>query len=180
MGYVGYAVELYFDPDLTPKIRTLWDAIRTTCGGVAVGVHPHISLAVVNIAQPEQLRTLTQAFAQQASPLPIQLDAIGTFPGGEGVVYLAPVVTLELLELHRNFHQQLTANGLASFPYYRPGRWIPHCTVGIRLPQEKIACAIDLCRSSAAFQSGSLPEISLIELPAVREIVRFPLGDHPL
>ncbi len=176
MGYVGYAVELYFDAALTTEIRALWATIHTTCGGGAVGVHPHISLAVVETAQPENLSQLVKTFAQQNGPLSIMLDAIGTFPGAEGVVYLVPVVTLDLLELHRDFHQQLATHALTSYPYYRPGQWIPHCTVGIQLPPEKIAAAIDLCRASSVFQRGDLWAISLIELPAVRELTRYPLA----
>lgn len=176
MGYTGYAVELYFDAATTAKIRPLWDAIHASCGGSPVGVQPHISLAAVPAEQPEQLLAITQAFAQQTAPLAVQLDAVGTFPGAEGVVYLAPVVTQTLLALHRAFHQQLNANGLISFPYYRPDQWVPHCTVGIRLPPEQIGCAINRCRQSDVFQRGELVAISLIELPAVRELAQFPLG----
>ncbi|MCX6048920.1 MAG: 2'-5' RNA ligase family protein [Chloroflexi bacterium] len=175
MGYVGYAVELYFDPALSAKIRRLWETIHTTCGGAAVGVEPHISLAVVDTPQPDQLQQLTKIFAQQHAPLPIALDAIGTFPSAEGVVYLAPVVTLALLELHRDFHQQLADNALIAYPYYRPGQWIPHCTVGIQLPAEKIADALACCRASAIFERGHLMAISLIELPAVRELAQYVL-----
>lgn len=176
MAYTGYAVELYFDAALTAKVKTLWSTIYANCGGVAVGVQPHISLAVVQTEQPKSLLTLTQTFAQQTAPLSVQLGAVGTFPSAEGVVYLAPVVTQALLALHQAFHETLSAHSLTSFPYYRPDSWIPHCTVGIRLPPEQIACAINFCRQSDVFQRGVLVAVSLIELPAVHELAHFPLN----
>ena len=52
MPYVGYAVELYFDPVMTAKIKILWDAIRIKCGDSGeIGVQPHISLAVIEDEQ---------------------------------------------------------------------------------------------------------------------------------
>jgi hypothetical protein len=126
--------------------------------------------------KPERLRALTADFARRSSGLSIALSAIGMFPTAEGTLYLAPVVTSELLELHRAFHLELDANGLTSHRYYRPGNWIPHCTVGIGLSSQALACAVDLCLRSEAFVTGNLVEMALIELPDVREVYRVPMG----
>src|SRR5260221_14626041 len=88
MPYVGYAVVLYFNPVMTAKIKTLWDAIRINCGSREVGVQPHISLAVIEDEKPTLLSALTGAFAQRSKRLPVALNAIGIFPTAEGVVYL--------------------------------------------------------------------------------------------
>jgi hypothetical protein len=177
MPYAGCAVELYFDPVRTEKIKSLWDAIRLQCGGREGGVNPHITLALIENEKPERLRALTAEFARRSHGQSITLSAIGIFPTAEGAIYLAPVVTSELLELHRAFHVELGANGLTSHRYYRPGNWIPHCTVGIGLSSQALACAVDLCVRSEAFLTGSLVEMALIELPDVREVYRVPMGE---
>ncbi len=164
-----YAVELHFDDESRAALVTLSTQVHVTCGGmdlVAAGGAPHVSLALFDRLDPGQLQPLLMIFATQVAPFPLHFAAIGTFPGDQGVLYLAPVVTLQLLTRHRDFHAQLTAAGLSSNALYQPNRWVPHCTIGFRLPVAALGNGVDLCRAA------SWPTTVLVS--AIRLIAFFP------
>ena len=55
-----------------------------------------------------------------------------------GTCFIKPTVTEELLNIHIKYHEQFKALSGNSNPYYLPGRWNPHCTLGIGLSTEKL------------------------------------------
>ena len=176
---MGYAVELNLSRDSAVRVVKVWESLaREGISSVMldVGARPHISLAVLDDLNPEALRTDLSRFAEHTPPLSLDLASAGTFPTAEGVVFLAPVVTQELLAVHSRFHSLLTERGIDSAAYYRPGNWVPHCTVAIDLAPGKIGAALENCVRSEAFGAVDLDEVSLIEFRPVREIYAFPLG----
>ena len=175
---MGFAVELYFDAATEASLRELWEALSNE--GISdvmpsIGARPHISLATFECIDLVSLREELRSLARVAQPLTVTLGAVGTFPTAEGVVYLAPVVTQEFLSLHKRLHARLSDLGIASAEYYRPGKWIPHCTAAIDLDAEEVSSAVDLCLRSNVFVTARLTEIGLIEFRPVRDICVFPL-----
>lgn len=176
---MGFAVELHIDEANATPIVALSDAIYAQCGGASLtgmGGHPHISLTVfAQLADPAPVAVLLAEFAAEISPIPVTFSAIGVFSGTQGVVYLAPVVTAELLAYHRRFHERLAAQAIPSNAYYLPGNWIPHCTVGFELPADKIGQAVTLCQQANIFRAVTLTTIRLIEFRPVRPIFTYHL-----
>lgn len=176
---MGFAVELHIDEVNAAPIVALSDAIYARCGGLSLtgmGAHPHISLTVfTELADPAPGDALLAEFAAVTPPIPVTFSAIGVFSGTQGVVYLAPVVTAELLALHRRFHERLAALAIPSNAYYLPGNWIPHCTVGFELPAEQIGQAVALCQQAHVFHAATLTTIRLIEFRPVRPIFTYHL-----
>ena len=176
---MGYAVELNLSWDSAARVVKVWESLaREGISSVMldVGAQPHISLAVFEDLNPKALGTDLSRFSEHTPPLSLDLASAGTFPTAEGVVFLAPVVTRELLAVHGKFHSLLRERGIDSVAYYRPGNWVPHCTVAIDLAPDKIGAALEMCVQSDAFGAVELDELSLIEFRPVREIYTFPLG----
>jgi 2'-5' RNA ligase len=176
---MGYAVELNLSRDGAARVVKVWESLaREGINSVMLdlGAQPHISLAVLEDLNPEALRGDLIRFAEVTPPLPVDLASAGTFPTTEGVVFLAPVVTQELLAVHSRFHSLLRERGIDSAEYYWPGKWVPHCTVAIDLAPDKLGAALEMCVQSEAFGTVELDEVSLIEFRPVREIYTFPLG----
>ena len=103
----GYAIELYFDPAAERALRELIDQLSTR--GIRssrpAAARPHVSLAVFDRVNVERVSASLGEFARGCSAMRLQLASIGRFPGDEGVVFLAPIVTRELLELHAVLHR---------------------------------------------------------------------------
>jgi 2'-5' RNA ligase len=176
---MAFAVIIYFDPTTEAEVQSRWALLyekQISTVIATMGIRPYISLAGVEHLDAQQVCATLKTFAQNASPLTIKFGAVGSFPTEQGVVYLAPVVTLELLRLHEEFRVRLAALGLSSREYYRPGNWIPHCTVAINVPPESVPAAVSVCRTSNVFHAAQLVEIALVEYLPVREICIYPFG----
>ncbi|MBM0276696.1 2'-5' RNA ligase family protein [Micromonospora tarensis] len=159
------AVELYLDPDATRRIRVLWDALE------AEGVQsmrslleqrhrPHVSLAVAPRFDPEQVAAALHGTVV-AAPLRLDFQHAGQFVGR--VLWLGPAPTPELLAHHRLVHDRLTAVGVPLAEHYQPGRWVPHCTLSMRVPNALMAAAVRRC---------------LEVLPLAATVVGAALTDH--
>ena len=141
------ALELYLDVDATRRVRTLWRALEAegipTLASLLQEKHrPHVSLAAARSLAPA-------AVADALSGLPVgrgltlDLDFVGQFVGR--VLWLGVTPTAALLDHHREVHERLEAAGVEVWELYRPGRWVPHCTVSMRVPNPQMGHAIRRC-----------------------------------
>ncbi|MEH1094615.1 2'-5' RNA ligase family protein [Micromonospora sp. CPCC 205739] len=141
------ALELYLDTDATRRIRVLWDALE------AEGVQsmrslleqrhrPHVSLAVAPRLDPERVAEALRGTVV-AAPLRLGFDHAGQFVGR--VLWLGVTPTVELLAHQALVHERLARAGIALSEQYRPGRWVPHCTLSMRVPNVLMAAAVRRC-----------------------------------
>jgi 2'-5' RNA ligase len=141
----GFAVELYFDANTEKSILAFRDTfykegIKPVLG--SLDDRPHVSLAVFGDIDQACLLDLTREFATKLRRFPVELSAIGTFPTKDNVLFLIPVPTIRLLEIHREFHEQLKCSHIRSSTYYHPGKWVPHCTIEFELPDRQFSKAL--------------------------------------
>jgi hypothetical protein len=139
------AIELYFEPVVERRIRTLWTAMEQA-GVPSLANHthrrhrPHVSLVVADELPPEPVAA---ALGALALPIPVMFQYVGQFPGG--VLWLGPAPTVDLLALHRATVDRLDAAGIPFWPSYRPDVWVPHCTLSMSARGEAVARAVRLC-----------------------------------
>ncbi|MEV6635711.1 2'-5' RNA ligase family protein [Actinoplanes sp. NPDC051470] len=141
------ALELYLDTDATRRVRALWAACEAegvpTLGSLQNQRHrPHISLAAAHRLAPEAIAG-TLAGLDVGVGRTVSLDFVGQFVGR--VLWLGVTATEELLAHHREVHDRLTGAGVEVWEHYRPGRWVPHCTVSMRVPNPLMAPAVRRC-----------------------------------
>jgi RimJ/RimL family protein N-acetyltransferase len=163
---MGFAVEMYLDAEAETRVLTLWDALAragVTCYLPDIGSRPHISLAVFSEVDADYLQADLADFAHRTLRIPITLSTVGLFPLTAGVVYIAPVVTPDLLAIHRSYHKRLAKLGVPAIDYYRPGTWVPHCTAGMHIPPDKIPAAVEICMQSKVFGPACFTDLGLIE-----------------
>lgn len=142
-----YAVELFFDAALDSRIRAAWAALEEAgCPSLATHTHrkhrPHVSLAVLSDMEGldwTQVRRVLPALPA------LTFSSVGAFPGPEVVVFLAPVVSRELLALHEAFHEALPP-GIQVSPYYLREYWVPHCTAAQGLASVQLGQALEVLR----------------------------------
>jgi hypothetical protein len=141
------ALELYLDQPAERRIRTLWTALEAagipTLQRLLGGRHrPHLSLTGA-----ERLDGVAVARALEAVPVVpkfrLRLDFAGLFVGR--VLWLGPVPTQQLLSHHATVHARLELAGVECFEVYRPGAWVPHLTVSMRVPRPELSQALRLC-----------------------------------
>lgn len=173
----GYAIELYFDPAAERTLRELIDRlhVRGIRSTRPAGARPHVSLAVFDLVDVERTSAALGEFARECPALRLHLASIGRFPGDEGVVFLAPIVTRELLELHAMLHRMPAVVAGTKREYYLPGRWVPHCTLAEGLQPDAVCKAVELAHAGGACRAVSIREIGLVQIGPYRAITVLPL-----
>lgn len=176
---MALAVELYFDERTEERILALRRIVHLDGARVAPDLEagrPHISFALVETSDAELLASVVAGVARRAPLCQVELAAPASFATRAGLLYLAPVPTMALLEFHSRFHAGLVAAGLESNEYYRPGAWIPHCTLAMDLSEAQLAAAFVACRKSMTPITGHLEAAGVVSFPPPRPHFVVPLG----
>jgi len=168
---VPYAVELRFDEDLAERVRGLWralEAIGASSFGAGGAPVPHLSLAVYDHedeVDEAAARDLVAKLAARVAPVNIAVASLGVFPTEESVLFLAPVVTPALLDLHARYHAVAKSLGATCRPYYLPGCWVPHCTLSMQGPMAGVQDALGHLAASWSPLRGTIRTVALIKVP---------------
>lgn len=176
---MGFAVELYFDPNLDSTVRSMRVALNAA--GVnplldQVGDRPHISLAVFHDLDVATLEPHLLNFAKVTTPFAVSFAAISVFPTDEGVLFLAPVVTDTLRDAHRELHRRLSAVATRPVQYYLPNHWVPHCTLAMGIPRAALPTATEVALAHWTPLAGTITEVGLVEFRPVKTQLLYPLA----
>jgi 2'-5' RNA ligase len=171
------ALELYLDVEATRRVRTLWRALEDegipTMANLLNQKHrPHISLAAARRLAPNTVAAALDG-VDIGRGLRVDMTYVGQFVGR--VLWLGVTPTAELLACHRVVHDRLVAAEVEVWDLYRPDRWVPHCTISMRVPNPSMAVAIRRCLEV-------LPVPATVVGAAVTDHandIAHPLGDQP-
>jgi 2'-5' RNA ligase len=165
---MAYAVELFYDPGLESRVRRICAPLRELeTGGLVLTddpkARPHLTLVVFDDADLAELEVCVRRAALETRSFPVALSAVGVFPAAECVVFLAPVVSEEILAAHRTLQDLLPRFTDSAWPLYTPARWVPHTTLINRVPRENVPRVIELAAESTFPISGEVTEIGVSE-----------------
>jgi 2'-5' RNA ligase len=177
---MSFAVELYFDPSAEAAVRELWKSVADAGVSTALldGIQrPHITLGVCDELVASFKNDLAR-YARGLKQIEVTLSHVGCFTGAEGVVFLAPTVTRQLLELHAHFHRFFDEHASKKWPYYLPGAWVPHCTLAFRLTPAQIVQAVQIASHAKLPLTCQIHEIGLLSGigEPEKQLVSFPIG----
>ncbi len=120
------ALTLALDEEGRETFEDFWEALD----GLGIGDplrrldHPaHLTLAVV----AEDVEEMEEAALALPTPRSLLLTHLGLFTTPSQVLFLAPLVTPELLETQRRAVAAL--DGYTLLDHWRPGAWVPHVTL---------------------------------------------------
>ena len=176
---MGFAVELYFDPASEARLTQVWHelaGLNLSSFMLEVKARPHVSLAAFEELETKAAEAYLERFARSHLPLELNFASVASFPTELNVVFLAPVVTRTLLDLHDDFYTGWDLSWGTPKPYYHPGNWVPHCTMAMEGPPERVPDIFAALRSSPAFGPVQAASMGLIEFRPVQELCEFRLG----
>src|SRR4051812_18192597 len=104
------AIELFLDDPSAEVIRAIWRKIAEA--GISQhlhtsGVRPHVSLVVGDEVDDAGVAAALAAWTVTASPPVVSFVGLGITPSESPNIYLTPVVTPELLDLHAGLHARM-------------------------------------------------------------------------
>lgn len=126
-------------------VERLWDAaapFETAPSMRALGYPPHLTLAIYDAPEVASgtVRAATIHVAGLAASLHLSFARLSVFDGEPLVIWAAPEPEEDLRRLHRTLHAKI--DPALCRPYYRPGQWIPHCTLATQVASERRAEAL--------------------------------------
>jgi 2'-5' RNA ligase len=172
----SYSIEMHFDAKSGQAIRELRQALYRSLqleDREEPLTSPHLSLGVYSRLSVEREKADLSAFARSTAPFSVQFSSIGIFSAESDVVYLGPIVTTELLELHSGFHSLFQHAEKRCSPYYRVGRWVPHCTLATNVPKHKTPLALANLLELKLPLKVRVKSVALIEYPPVKTLYSF-------
>jgi hypothetical protein len=166
-----FAIEMVLDGESADTVRGIWRDLAET--GVAPEMHesgarPHVTLGVCDGLNVEACSTFLEEFAAAISALTVRFSSIGIFGIDPAVVFLAPAVTPELLDIHLRFHQRFSDVADSPWAYYLPNRWVPHCTLTTDLPLASVPRVVGVCRTLRLPLDGRLEGVGIVEFRPIR------------
>jgi len=141
------AIEMFFDNRTDAAVRSLWERLAEDgLPSLDTTYRPHVSLAVFDGDPFMELSSLVRGWASTVHYMTLELSHIGRFPE-TGVAFLGVTPTRLLLDLHEGLHVRLAAHptGTGS-DLYRPGSWVPHCTLAMRVADPDVSRLLSLVR----------------------------------
>lgn len=158
-----YAVIATFNEEATKRVKEIWGNLELFTAVDLEGLEPHITLAdYYHLDEAAYLQKL-EKFTKRSNSFSIVFSSIGTFPSN-GTVFLAPVVTKELQEVHRSFHEYFEEFLDYEQSYYVPDKWVPHCTIANRLDEHKFLRVIEYMYGEFCVEQASLKAIKVIKI----------------
>ncbi|MGK9171511.1 2'-5' RNA ligase family protein [Inquilinus limosus] len=178
-----FAVHLDLDPLSAAALAPLIEAVeRADCDAMTpprAEVTPHVTLGVYERLVPAAAAVSLQRFADGQAALGIQLASLGLFPGPPAVLFAAPVISAELLALHRAYHQATWAAGPRCWAHYLPGAWVPHVTLGEGLRPATVPLAVGNAIAAWQPRPAVLNKISLVRFHPVEVLWSGALRAEP-
>ncbi len=147
---MALALEMGLDAKGDRAIRDLWSRLEQlgvpSLQGHVPSIRPHLSLVVTDDA--DGLRQHASGLALRGVETDIEMAALALFPADPPVLVLAVAPSPELVALHARVSAALAAAAVEVWPHYRPGTWLPHCTLSMAVPAELVADALGACLAS--------------------------------
>jgi hypothetical protein len=175
LDLVPFAVELSFDEPAESTVRALWDQLErggiSSLGTVQGGPYrPHVSLAVFDDGDPDQLWGELARPVDTCLGMPLTLGALGFFLTDEAVAFLHVVPTTALLDHHRRVVSSYSAHPSRLWPYYGIDRFVPHCTLATGLRDTEISTVAGTLAHTRLPIAAHAAMGALVEVPSGRTL----------
>ena len=176
---MGFSLELHTDPVVEEAMRNLRDALKKRgVRGLELEYeyHPHVTLGYLEGEPSEVAYDVVRTLAATIGVVPFTVGEVGIFRGADtSVMYMSLGQSRGLSAAHELAVRLIEARLAPMGPLYQRERWVPHFTLGERIPNEDIPLVSDVVRE---VQHGRFPERGVLDRLALatdRPIVVVPM-----
>jgi 2'-5' RNA ligase len=170
---MAIAINVRADNASASEVERLWDQIAAFEDEPSMrilGYRPHFTFAIYDSPEIEE-KTACEAMLRACAgevPLRIEFRRIRWFEGLPLILWAEPVTDEALARWHASISAAIDPSHCRS--HYRPGTWMPHCTLGTRIADGKRADAIAFARSFNRSMTVLFDVVDCVVFPPVRVV----------
>lgn len=170
-------LQLFLDEDTDTFFLSLWQQIKDAglpSPLLERGATPHITLSFGNDVNVYGLISALDDRLSGKSAFELVFVSLSTFANEKGVIFVAPVVSRTLLDLHREVQHEMS-NHASTSAHSQIDRWFPHCTLTMQLSPPQLLEGFGLLGNLQLPVSGRGEQVSLLEYPSLKELASWQL-----
>lgn len=171
-----YAISLKCLNDTASPILRIWDeasSFEVSASMANLNYPPHLTLAIFPDRPGHVGEVLENLFASQPT-LSVFFEDVGTFENDVVVLWARPRHNASLVELHEKLHRHF--DPASCDEHYRPGRWVPHCSLATKVPPSAAKAAMEWARQKRLDFPVEFDAADFVSLPPVLVEREYRLG----
>ncbi|AJC79929.1 RNA ligase family protein [Rhizobium etli bv. phaseoli str. IE4803] len=126
---------------------------------------PHLTLALYEELDPDQLAEALNRVFRTRPAVTLSFSSIGHFENDFLVLWARPNNGERLFQLHAALHQEI--DPVHCHEHYRPGNWVPHCTIASKIPKARSEIAIHWANRNRIRFSVIFDAADFVQFPPV-------------
>jgi len=171
-----YAIELYLDDESISKIDKIRSEFKKNKINIDEGTEPHVTLSIYKDLPLDDFENKLKIFAKEIQSFKIIYSSVGIFTNDNPVIFLAPVVTSKLLDVHKKFHNYFKEYNDIAWDYYKPNQWVPHSTLCMNLSEEILKKSTGIISNIKLPIETIIEKIGILEFSPNKALNQFKLG----
>jgi len=168
---MGFSLNIKVSNSSARALTELWHAVAAfeeTPSMRALGYAPHFTFAIYDtdeISERTREDALDRATCGETA-LRLTFDRIGVFEGPPLVLWADPGSQISLLRMHKAIHDVIDPT--LCRPHYRPGLWVPHCTLGMNIRPDRRAEATAFAQTFRGGIEAVFDVVDCVTFPPLR------------
>lgn len=177
-----YSLQCHFDDATDRHIRRIWSDLKEAglpSRPIDSGFFPHLTFILGESDSPNELQDILLSAETIQQEFGILFTSLSTFANDAGVIFLGPVVTSDLLDIHQKLWMIFQKAFLSVNPFYVPHRWFPHCSLATRLSRDQADDAFGVLSALDLPFSARCISLNLVKYPESLLLQSKPLNAEP-
>jgi len=173
-----FAVVLYFDGKEEQAFLDIWKALakeKLSANLFEAGIRPHITLAIYDELECQPCENELAKIASRTNPISFQISHLGVFTQPEPVVFAAPTLTEEFLDVHRSIHLGLVNKSKNPWERYLPDQWVPHCTLALGFSLDELEKILEKCLVLKFPLEIIANQVGVVEFQPMKDLFKYDL-----
>jgi hypothetical protein len=179
---MGFSFNLKIAGASAPAVTALWDSVSAFEDKPSMrelGYAPHVTFAIYETddVNEELRKAAIERAALDKAELHLTFNRIRTFAGPPLVLWAEPEPRMALLQIHQAIHAVI--DPALCRPHYRPGFWVPHCTLGMAIASERRDEAVKFAENFRGGVEAVFDVIDCVTFPPLRVVTEKRLSAPP-
>ncbi|MBX4930604.1 2'-5' RNA ligase family protein [Rhizobium bangladeshense] len=174
-----YGISLKCLNDTASSVFKLWDeaaAFEEAASMRALHYPPHITLAVYQEIAIDRLAEAAERVFRVRPAVTSSFSGIGYFENELLILWARPNYDEQLFQLHAELHREV--DPAHCHAHYRPGNWVPHCTIATKIPRAKSQAAINWANRNRMQFSVTFDAADCVRFPPVEVLSQTGLASQ--